>query len=214
MEVVLFFTLPLAYILGSIPTSVWLGKIMFGIDVREFGSGNAGATNTFRVLGKKPGFAVLLIDFLKGFAASSLPIWFFYWVEPNSNKMINWQILHGAMAVLGHIYPVFAKFKGGKGIATLLGLAVSLSSYLAIVCVVLFVIMVWITKYISVGSMVAAATSPLVTYLLYGLQKQSLLVFCSFAAVLVVYTHRSNIKRIRNRTESKFTFNPKPLVSN
>lgn len=213
MEITIAISLLAAYLLGSIPSSVWLGKAMYGIDVREHGSGNAGATNTFRVLGKKPGFTVLFLDFLKGFLAASLPIWLFTWVEPNSNTLVNWQILHGALAVIGHIYPVFAQFKGGKGIATLLGLAVSLSPAMAGIAVIIFVTTVWITKYISVGSMLAALSSPVITYILYGTQKQSLITFCSFAAVLVIYTHRSNLKRLKAGTESKFTLNPKPIVS-
>jgi len=208
----ILFTTLCAYLLGSIPSSVWIGKYFFGIDVREHGSGNAGATNTIRVLGKKPGFIVLFLDFFKGFIATGLPVYFFSWVEPNSNKLINWQIIHGVLALMGHIYPVFASFKGGKGIASLLGLAVSLSPLMAIICVVVFISMVWITKYISIGSMMAALASPLVTYILYNMQKPSLLAFCCFAAVLVIYTHRTNIKRLRNGTENKFTINNKPLV--
>jgi glycerol-3-phosphate acyltransferase PlsY len=213
MEVTIAISLLTAYLLGSIPSSVWVGKFMFGIDVREHGSGNAGATNTFRVLGKKPGFIVLFLDFLKGFLAASLPIWLFSWVKPNSNLLINLQILHGMLAVIGHIYPVFAQFKGGKGIATLLGLAVSLSPPMAGIAVVIFVTTVWITKYISVGSMLAAASSPVITYFLYGTQKQSLITFCIFAAVLVIYTHRSNLKRLKEGNENKFTFKPKTIVS-
>lgn len=206
-------TFILAYILGSIPTSIWIGKIFYQIDIRNYGSGNAGATNTMRVLGKKPGFVVLIIDFLKGFAASSLPLWFYDWMEPGTNKMINWQISHGAMAVLGHIFPLFAKFRGGKGIATLLGLAVALSPLMALYCILVFVATVWITRYISLGSMIAAATSPVITYLIYGFERNSLIIFCIITTVLVIFTHRSNINRLRKGTESKFTFNPKPLVT-
>lgn len=200
-----------AYLLGSIPSAVWTGKLMFGIDVREHGSGNAGATNTFRVLGKKAGFLVLFLDFMKGLAAVGL----FHLqneIIPNTTEFRNYQMLLCLTAVLGHVYPIFAGFRGGKGIATLLGAVVGVSWYIAVLCAVVFVLTVWITRYISLGSMVACAVSPLLVRLIYGLNEINFIYFCAGIAVLVVYTHRTNIKRLREGTESRFSFSKKPEI--
>jgi glycerol-3-phosphate acyltransferase PlsY len=143
----------LSYLLGSIPSAVWIGKMMFGIDVREHGSGNAGASNTFRVLGKKAGFFVLLIDFFKGLASTGL-MFLQYDVIVHTTEFRNYQMLLGLVAVLGHVYPIFAGFKGGKGIATLLGAVVGISWYVALLAAIVFILSVWITRYISVGFMV------------------------------------------------------------
>ena len=200
-----------AYLLGSIPTAVWVGKIFFGIDVREHGSGNAGATNTLRTLGKTAGFSVLFIDFLKGFAAASL-VAFDDTLVPDSAQCLNMQMLFGALAVVGHVYPVFAGFKGGKGIATLIGLVTAMSGWLALCCFLSFVIVVSISRYISLGSMIAAILSPLYVGLIYDWQQPTFLYFCIAIAALVVYTHRANIGRLRNGTESRFSLNKKPTI--
>ncbi len=201
-----------AYLLGSIPTAVWVGKLFFGIDVRQHGSGNAGATNTLRVLGNKPGFAVLFIDFLKGFLATSLVI-FYDGISSQTDAYFQLQMLLGACAVMGHIYPVFAQFKGGKGIATLVGVITAMDYRLAIICFVTFFIIVAITKFISLGSMISGMLSPLYVGLLYHWQQQSFLYFCVVIAVLVVYTHRANIKRLMAGNENKFSFNKKASTS-
>src|SRR5574343_847420 len=133
----------IAYLLGSIPSSVWIGKAFFGIDVREHGSGNAGATNTLRVLGKPAGFTVLFLDFLKGFVAASLVFW--PGLMLNSHLM-EYKMLFGALAVLGHIYPVFAGFRGGKGIATVIGVVGGMDPILALSCFATFVVIVAVTK--------------------------------------------------------------------
>lgn len=200
----------LAYLVGSIPTAVWYGKAFFGIDVREHGSGNAGATNTLRTLGKKAGITVLLIDFAKGFGAASLV--YLDTVPMSNTEILNMKMLLGALAVLGHVYPVFAGFKGGKGIATLIGLVTAMSGWLALSCFLTFVIIVSITKYISLGSMVSALLSPLFVGLIYDWQQPTFLYFCIAIGVLVVYTHRTNIGRLKSGTESKFSFNKKPTV--
>ncbi len=199
-----------AYLLGSIPTAVWFGKQFYGIDVREHGSGNAGATNTLRVLGNKAGFIVLAIDALKGFAAASL-VNFIPDIPAGSNTWLLYQILLGALAVIGHIYPVFAGFKGGKGIATLLGIVIALNYQLALICFVLFVIIVWLTRYISVGSMLSAIVSPAVAYFLQGREINALFYFCILVSLLVVYTHRANIKRLMNGNENRFSFKKKTV---
>lgn len=199
----------IAYLLGSIPSSVWIGKAFFGIDVREHGSGNAGATNTLRVLGKKAGFTVLAIDFLKGFVAANLVIWLKE-SEPFTTMYLNKQMVFGAFAVTGHVYPIFAGFKGGKGIATLIGVITAMDYRLALLCFIVFVIIVATTKFISLGSMISAILSPLFVGWIYAWEQKSFLYFCIAIAVLVVYTHRSNIKRLISGNENKFSLNKKP----
>ncbi len=193
----------LAYLLGSIPTAVWYGKTFHKIDVREHGSGNAGATNTLRVLGNKAGFIVLFIDLLKGFVATSLA--YFSGFELGSQTYFNFQMALGVTAVLGHVWPIFAGFKGGKGIATLLGMAIALNYQIAIVCIVAFVSIVWLTKYISVGSMSAAILAAILSFFFYTDNIVANCFFCAIA-IMVVYTHRANVKRLRAGNENKFAF--------
>lgn len=200
----------LAYLLGSVPSAVWIGKAFYGIDVREHGSGNAGATNTLRVLGNKAGFVVLGIDALKGYLAASL-VYFSGEVPTDGNTLLMVQIVLGICAVLGHIYPVFAGFKGGKGIATLLGIVIALNYQLALICFLCFVLIVSITKYISVGSMLSALLSPVVALWLNAWNIQALFYFCCVVAILVVYTHRANLKRLAAGNENKFSFKKKKV---
>lgn len=198
----------LAYLLGSIPNAVWYGKVFYGIDVREHGSKNAGATNTLRVLGNKPGFVVLFLDLFKGFLAAML-ILFIPNQVAGSNSFILLQICLGALAVIGHVFPVFAGFRGGKGIATLLGIVIALNYWLALVCFVLFMAIVWVTRYISVGSMTSALLSPIIVLALFHWQVNALFYFCCVVAVLVLYTHRANIQRLINGNENRFSFHKK-----
>ncbi len=202
-----------AYLLGSIPSSVWIGKIFYGTDVREHGSGNAGATNTLRVLGKKAGITVLIMDFLKGFAAASL-VYASPEISGQTTELRNIQMLFGAFAVLGHVYPVFARFRGGKGIATLLGVTVAISWQVSLLCIGIFIFVVWVSKYISLGSMLASAASPFFAYIIYGSNERFFIYFCIAVAMMVLYTHRANIERLRAGTETKFAFNKKPEITN
>lgn len=203
----ILYILPIiAYLLGSIPTAVWYGKTFYKIDVRAHGSGNAGATNTLRVLGNKAGFIVLFIDLLKGFMATNLA-WFSGY-EASSQTFFNFQMILGLVSVIGHVFPVFANFKGGKGIATLTGMAIALNYQIALICIVAFVIIVWLTKYISVGSMSAAVISALLSFYFYP-DNMVAKIFFGLIAVMVIYTHRANIKRLRNGNENKFAFNKK-----
>ncbi len=197
-----------AYILGSIPSAVWYGKIFHNIDVREHGSKSAGATNTLRVLGNKAGFVVLFFDFLKGFAAANL-IYFYKELGDSTSEILTYKMLFGVLAVVGHIYPVFANFKGGKGVATLLGLIVALDYRLALICLVVFILVVWITKYISLGSMTGGIISPFVAGFLYEWNEPVLIGFCIVFAVMLIYTHRTNIKRLIEGNENKFAFKKK-----
>ncbi len=203
----ILYILPIiAYLLGSIPTAVWYGKTFYKIDVRAHGSGNAGATNTLRVLGNKAGFIVLFIDLLKGFIATNLA-WFSGY-DASSQTFFNFQMILGLVAVIGHVFPVLANFKGGKGIATLTGMAIALNYQTALICIVAFVIIVWLTKYISVGSMSAAVISALLSFYFYP-DNMVAKIFFGLIAIMVIYTHRANIKRLRNGNENKFAFNKK-----
>lgn len=203
-----------AYLLGAIPNSVWIGKVFFGTDVREHGSGNAGATNTLRVLGKPAGFTVLFLDFAKGMLAANLPFW--TGVLPDTDHPIEYKMLFGACAVIGHIYPVFAGFRGGKGIATLIGVVAGMDPVLALCCFATFVVIVAVTRYISVGSMLSGLISPLYAGLIHGWQEMNLVYFCMVVGLLVVYTHRSNIRRLMAGNENRFSLgkNPRPAEVN
>jgi acyl phosphate:glycerol-3-phosphate acyltransferase len=211
MNLMLIVILFIAYVLGSVPNAVWYGKVFFGIDVREHGSGNAGATNTLRTLGNKAGFVVFFLDILKGFLATNLVV-LLKDIVPQSEEYFQVQMLLGAFAVLGHIYPVFAKFKGGKGIATLVGVLSAMDYRLILLLLLTFIIIVSITRFISVGSMISAILSPIYVGLLYNWQQQSFLYFCLLIALLVVYTHRANIKRLIAGNENKFTFSKKGTI--
>ena len=191
----------LAYLLGSIPTAVWWGKGFYGIDVREFGSGNAGATNTFRVLGRKAGIPVLIIDILKGVAAVSLA-----WLSaftPHSNHFINFQLALGVAALVGHIFPIFAGFRGGKGVATLLGVVICLHPLACACSLGVFLAILMATRYVSLSSMMAGVTFPLFLNILFKNQNPTLMVFSCVVALLLIVTHKKNITRLLKRQESK-----------
>lgn len=190
-----------AYLLGSIPTAVWVGQAFYGIDVREYGSGNAGATNTFRVLGKKAGIPVLIIDVLKGMLGASLPLWF--GLDYTEEKMVNFQLTLGVGALLGHIFPVYAGFRGGKGIATLLGIMLAIHPAATGMAAGVFLIVFLITKYVSLSSMSAAVSFPLIVILVFKSPIPSLTIFSLFIAILVLFTHQKNIERLLRREESK-----------
>lgn len=190
----------IAYLIGSIPTAVWVGKSWFGIDVRDHGSKNAGATNTFRVLGKKPGILVLLIDILKGALASWLPYCFY---AGTSDEITNLQIITSIVAVVGHVFPCFAQFKGGKGVATSLGVIIGLEPAAAGVCVAVFLLIFLTTHFVSLGAMIGALAFPLSLVLVFNRQSFWLLVFAHVLSLLVILAHRKNIQRLLKGEESK-----------
>ncbi len=195
----------IAYLIGSIPSSVWLGKIFHGVDVREHGSGNAGATNTIRVLGLKTGIPVLIIDGLKG--------WFSIYLAHiiggshfEDEALFNYQIVLGIAAFLGHLWPVFAGFRGGKGIATLTGIVIALFPYPFLVILGVFTIVFITTRYVSLGSIISSIVFPFIVVFVFHISTPSLVVFSIIIAVFVPYTHKSNIKRLLKGEESKLRF--------
>jgi glycerol-3-phosphate acyltransferase PlsY len=205
LELSVFGLAILAYLLGSIPSAVWVGQAFYGIDVREYGSGNAGATNTFRVLGKKAGVGVLFIDVIKGFTAACL-VNFLPDVSPYLHKAqyINLQLLFGLSAVIGHLFPIFASFKGGKGIATLLGMLIAIHLLSAVACLLIFVLILFATRFVSLSSILAAIMFPIQLIWIFKRYEQPLFIaFGICAALLVVLTHRKNINRLLTGSENK-----------
>ena len=195
-----------AYLLGSIPTALWVGRQFFGLaDIREHGSGNAGATNTFRVLGPKAGSFVLLMDALKGFvAAYFLPAWLVAQSAIAPEHALYYKLACGALAIVGHIYPVFAQFRGGKGVATILGMMLGVAPATVGVCLLVFIGLLLLFRYVSLASMAAGITFALLQLLPQFRPAQPFMVIVGFVlAGLLIYTHRANIGRLRNGTESR-----------
>ena len=192
----------LSYLIGSMPTALWVGKAFYGVDIREHGSGNSGATNTFRVLGKKAGTMVLFIDVLKGLTAASLVRYCFF-LDPGSVRYVNIQLLFGLVSVIGHIFPIYCQFKGGKGIATLLGMIIGIHYLSALACVLLFVVVLFSTRYVSLSSMLAAIAFPLVAIVIYKNEEPLFIAFGIAAAIMVILTHQKNIARLVEGTENK-----------
>ncbi len=195
-----------AYLLGSIPTALWVGRRFFGLaDIREHGSGNAGATNTFRVLGPRAGSFVLLVDALKGFmAAFFLPQWLLAQGGIAPGHELYYRLGCGALAVVGHIYPIFAQFRGGKGVATILGMMLGVAPATVCLCILVFIGMLLLFRFVSLASMTAGVTFALLQLLPQFRPAQPFLVYVGFlVAALLVYTHRANIGRLRAGTESR-----------
>ena len=201
MALTLFLLLIGGYLLGSIPTAVWVSKSFYGFDVRQHGSGNAGATNTFRILGKKAGISVLIVDILKGlFAVQLVRLSAFL---PGSSEWIRLELALGICAFFGHVFPVFAGFKGGKGIATLVGVIFSLHPLGAAVTVLVFVLVYGSTQIVSLGSMISGLCFPVILVFLFGVKEPALIGFSVAIALLVIFTHRKNIGRLLKGCEPK-----------
>jgi glycerol-3-phosphate acyltransferase PlsY len=195
----------LAYLIGSIPTSVWIGKSFFGIDIREHGSKNAGATNAMRILGWRAGLAVLVVDVLKGWMAVNLiHITNFY--IPQTGDFIEFQLLLGIAAILGHIFPVYVGFRGGKGVATLFGLVLAINPEPTLICIGVFIITLVITKYVSLSSMIAGFAFPSMVIFVFKTTTPSLVLFSLIIAVLLLFTHQKNIERLLRKEEKKALF--------
>lgn len=205
-------SLVLAYILGSIPTSVWIGKIFYGIDVREHGSGNAGATNTIRVLGAKAGLPVFFIDMAKGYAAVRLLYLTDFYI-PATGDFVNFQLALGLAALIGHIFPLFADFRGGKGVATLTGIVLALHPLATLFTLLIFAIVLIITRFVSLSSMIAAFTFPFTLIFFFSHTTPSLIIFSMIIAILLLFTHQKNIERLLKGQESKFKIKKKGTVN-
>lgn len=192
----------IAYLLGSIPTAVWVGKAWHGTDVREHGSKNAGATNTFRVLGKKAGIVVLSVDIVKGFLAVFLP--FIFGVgEWGTDELIHVQLITAILVVLGHVFPLFAGFNGGKGVATSLGVIIGLHPIAALICLGIFLIVFIISNYVSLGAICAAIAFPTLLMLVFKVSSPYFIAFSVILSLAVIAAHRKNIGRLVRGEENK-----------
>ncbi len=189
----------LAYFMGSLPNGVVIGKRVKGIDIRDYGSGNSGATNAYRVLGPKYGIMVLVADVLKGF----IPVMLADMAGISGIPLI----LIGIVAIVGHSLSLFLNFKGGKGVATSLGVFLYLVPYVMLVVVAAFILVVYTTRYISLASIVGAALLPILTLFMpirEGIDRPSIFIISLLMGLFVIYRHRTNITRLLNGTENKF----------
>lgn len=193
-----FIFILIAYLLGSIPSALIVGKLGYQVDIREHGSGNMGATNAFRVLGTKPGIIVTISDILKGTTATVLPLLAGLFIDIEVSRL-----LVGIFAVLGHTFPVFAKFKGGKAVATSGGIILGLNPLLFIAIIITFIVTLYISKYVSLSSMVTGIVATVLSLFFSNF----LLFLLIFALTIFVFIrHKDNIKRIKNKTEPKITW--------
>lgn len=190
-----------AYLLGSVPAAVWIGRRFYGVDVREHGSRNAGATNTLRVLGPKAALPVFIIDFAKGFVAVMLAGLAGF--ANGSPEMYNLKFALVAAAVLGHIFPVFARFRGGKGVATLAGAVLAVYPPAVLLCMATFIIVLAVSRYVSLSSMTAGVMLPVYTAFVFHQTYPPLIIFCCAVSVLLLVTHRKNIVRLVRGQENK-----------
>lgn len=195
-------TVVLSYLLGSIPSAVWIGKRFHNIDVREHGSGNAGTTNVIRVLGWKTGIPVLLMDISKGWLASILPV-LFHLADPGSALLTNLQLMTGIIAITGHIFPVFAGFRGGKGVATVFGVFLALQPILTLCSIGVFLSVLFITGIVSVSSMSAGISFPVFLFLFFDTPSLLFKIFAVLVGTALLVTHRKNIGRLWRGEETK-----------
>lgn len=187
-----------AYLIGSISSAVWIGKRYYGVDIREHGSGNAGATNMLRVLGRKAAIPVFIIDFLKGYAAVMLA----HFAADSDESLFILKLVLAVFSVVGHMFPIYSKFKGGKGVATIAGSLLAIAPLALLMSFVVFFIVFAITKYVSLGSMIAGFMFPWFILLLEG-KFDMKFIFGVVVALLLFITHRKNLKRIIQGVESK-----------
>lgn len=198
-----------AYLTGAFPSAVWFGKLFYNTDVREYGSGNAGATNTFRVLGKGAGIPVLFLDVLKGSLAANY-VWLISNVSLlNAELIFENQLAFGISAVIGHLFPIYTGFRGGKGIATMLGVLISIAPYAALFSLCVFIIILVVSRYVSLGSMIASIAFPFFVIVILKSTNYSLNLFAIFVPVLSLITHQKNIERLINGEETKVKFGKK-----
>ena len=195
-----------SYFIGSIPAGYLVGRFL-GVDIRREGSGNIGATNVLRVLGKRYGYAVFLFDFSKGVAAVLLSILLVHRLRPASDADELIAIIAGILCVIGHSYPVWLGFKGGKGVATSAGVVFGLMPMVAVIALLVWLLVFQLTKYVSVASIAAAFALPVTAFVITRLQQTNSLALVYFSAcltVVIVWRHRSNLARLREGTEQSF----------
>jgi glycerol-3-phosphate acyltransferase PlsY len=210
----------LSYLVGSIPTSIIVSKLTKGIDIRDYGSGNAGGTNVMRVLGWKQGLFVIILDSLKGVLAVIVIARLHYGAIPFTNvtpfdDFTLIQIIAGIAAVIGHVWTVFAGFRGGKGIATALGMLLMISTIDMLVAVGIFIVVVFVSRYVSLGSILGAIAVPLTLVIRENVfnvnipNYSTLLPFIILVSLIVIFTHRKNVVRLINGNEHKLNFSKK-----
>ncbi len=202
-----------AYLMGSFSSAVWIGKWFYNTDVRTHGSGNAGATNTFRVLGTKAAIIVMVIDVVKAWGAVMLahP---FAGDSLDPTQLLEYKIVLGTLAVLGHVFPLFTGFKGGKGVASLVGVIIALySPYIFFIVLAWFALVLLITHYVSVASITASVFFAILAIFVFKEQNIYLIILAALIAVFVPLTHHKNIKRLMKGEESKLLFRKKQKLS-
>jgi len=201
--IVLILSIILAYVVGSLPTAYSVGKLLKGIDIREHGSGNVGATNVVRAVGKGAGVFVFVVDFLKGtFAVTIIPLFLSKLILQGEEPMGIVYILSGVSAIVGHIWTCFLNFRGGKGVSTTGGVMAGLSPIVLTIALSIWIIVFFLTRYVSLASLIAGISMP-VTALFIG-SNINFIIFCGVLCVVGAYSHRSNIRRLINGTENKF----------
>ena len=208
-------TIVLSYFLGAIPTSIWVGKLTHSVDIRHHGSGNAGATNTFRILGWKAGSVVALIDLVKGFTAAYVLSSLGYAIAGSPELMFGaeaftiFQLIAGTIAVLGHMYPVFASFNGGKGVITAAGMLLAIEPLSISITLVVFLAVMFSTRYVSVASITGAIVYPLLLIILrfqFNMDiANTLIVVTAAIGLFIIFKHRSNIKRLMEGNENRIS---------
>ncbi|MGN6398900.1 MAG: glycerol-3-phosphate 1-O-acyltransferase PlsY [Flavisolibacter sp.] len=192
----------LAYLIGSLPTAVLVSKFFFGFDIREYGSGNSGATNTYRVLGAKWGTLVMAVDMLKAIIAVKLVFLLPYSFD-NDIYLVNMQLGLGLAAVLGHIFPIWAEFRGGKGVASLFGMVLGIQPNVALCCVGVFILVLYLTRWVSLSSILASIAFPIFILVIFNEPEKLYRVFAITVAMLVLLTHQKNIGRLLKGSENK-----------
>jgi glycerol-3-phosphate acyltransferase PlsY len=196
------FLIIIAYLIGSIPTALWVSKYFFNIDIRDYGSGNSGATNTYRVLGAKWGTFVMVVDMIKAIVAVKLAFFLPYSFESDI-YMVNMQLGLGLAAVVGHIFPIWAEFRGGKGVATLFGMVLGIQPNVALCCVGVFILVLFLTRWVSLSSILASIAFPVFILVIFNEPEKLYRVFAITVALLVLLTHQKNIGRLIRGSESK-----------
>lgn len=197
-----------AYLIGSIPSALWVGKLFYGIDIRQHGSGNAGATNVIRVFGYKAGVPVMIFDIFKGWLAVQLAVW----INPGDftgDPLIYLRVIMGIAAVIGHVFPVFAGFRGGKGVGTFAGVGIALFPLALLIVLGVFIVVLAITHYVSLSSIIGSLVFPFAAILIEHQQNPALVALSLMVAIFIPFTHRKNIRRLLKGEENKFLFKRK-----